>query len=223
MRRILLTALVAAFIAGLAAFAAQLLQAIPLIAVAETFEIADPVPQRAAAHAHTTEAWEPAEGFERQAFTAVADILVAFGFALILVGLFALRGHAVDARQGLLWGLAGFAAFTLAPAFGLPPELPGSQAAELGLRQLWWLGTAITTAGALAMMVFGRSHGIRVAAVALLLAPHIIGAPHVHEHGGTAPPELAAQFIVASLMASAVFWIVLGTAAGWLYGRLSAR
>jgi len=221
MRHILVTALVAAVIAGLAAFAAQSLNAIPLIAVAETFENAASAPEGVATHAH--EAWEPAEGFERQAFTAVADILVAFGFALILVGLFALRGRAVDGRQGLLWGLAGFAAFALAPAIGLPPELPGSHAAELGLRQLWWLGTAMATAIALSMMVFGKSRGIRAIAIALLFVPHIIGAPQAHEHGGAAPAELAVPFIVASLMASAVFWVALGTAAGWFYGRLSRR
>ena len=27
-------------------------------------------------------------------------------------------------RQGLFWGFAGFAVFTLAPGLGLPPELP---------------------------------------------------------------------------------------------------
>lgn len=223
MRRILLTALVAAFVAGLTVFAVQSAKIIPLIAAAETYETAAPAPEVAAPHAHESEAWEPAEGFERQAYTALADILVAFGFALILAGLFALRGGAVDARQGLLWGIAGFAAFTLAPALGLPPELPGSQAAALGLRQLWWLGTAIATAGALAMLVFGNRSGLRIAALVLLLAPHAIGAPHAHDAGGTAPPELAAQFIAASLMTSAVFWAVLGTATGWLWGRFAAR
>ncbi|MEI2612914.1 MAG: CbtA family protein [Candidatus Promineifilaceae bacterium] len=36
-------------------------------------------------------------------------------------------------------------AFQLAPAFGLPPELPGMAAADLGARQVWWCGTALAT------------------------------------------------------------------------------
>lgn len=221
MRPILLTALVAAVIAGLAAFAVQSVRVVPLILAAEAYEEAAPVPASPAGHTHEAEAWEPAEGFERQAYTALADVLVAFGFALILVGLFALRGRPVDARQGLLWGLAGFAVFSLAPALGLPPELPGSQAAELGLRQLWWLGTIVATGGGLALVVFQKTVVWRIAGLALIALPHLIGAPHPHEHGGTAPAELAAQFVAASLITSAIFWIVLGSSVGWLYARLA--
>jgi cobalt transporter subunit CbtA len=223
MRHILTAALAAAFLAGLTAFAIQSVKVVPLIAAAEVYENAAPAGAEppAAAHSHDATAWEPAEGFERHAYTALADILVAFGFALILTGLFALRGRAVDARQGLLWGLAGFAVFALAPAFGLPPELPGSQTADLSLRQVWWLGTAIATAGGLALLVFASTVPRRALGLALLLAPHILGAPHAHEFGGTAPPELAAQFVAVSLMASAIFWVVLGSSAGWLYGRLA--
>jgi len=221
MRHILLTALVAAFIAGLTAFAVQSAKVVPLIAAAEVYEEAGAAKTtEAAPAAHVHEAWEPAEGFERYAYTALADLLVAFGFALILAGLFALRGRDVDARQGLLWGLAGFAVFALAPSFGLPPELPGSQAAELGLRQLWWIGTAIATAGGLGLLVFAGGTPRRLLGLALVILPHLVGAPHAHEVGGAAPPELAAQFVSASLMTSAIFWLVLGTSAGWLYGRL---
>ena len=44
----------------------------------------------------------------------------------------------IDARTGLAFGVAGFIAVALAPALGLPPEIPGSGAAELGARQTWW-------------------------------------------------------------------------------------
>lgn len=221
MRPIMLAALLAAFIAGLTVFAVQSVRVVPLIIAAEAYEEAAPPPTESAGHSHEAEAWEPEEGFERQAYTALADVLVAFGFALVLTGLFALRGRPVDARQGLLWGAAGFAVFALAPALGLPPELPGTQAAALGLRQFWWLGTVLATAGGLALVVFQRTPMWRIAGVALLALPHLIGAPHPHEHGGSAPAELAAQFIVASLVTSAIFWAVLGSSAGWLYGRLA--
>jgi cobalt transporter subunit CbtA len=224
MRHILLTALAAAFIAGLTAFAVQAVKVVPLIAAAEVYETAAPASPEPGAgdHSHTA-AWEPAEGFERYAYTALADILVAFGFALILVGLFALRGRTVSAQEGLLWGMAGFAVFSLAPALGLPPELPGSQSADLPLRQAWWLGTVIATAGGLALLVFAGNPLRQSLGLVLMVAPHILGAPHAHEMGGTAPPELAAQFVAASLMASAILWTVLGSASGWLYGRLTRR
>ncbi len=221
MRHLLLTALVAAFIAGVTVFAVQSAKVVPLIIAAEAYEEAAPTPAEPAGHAHTSEAWEPAEGFERQAYTALADLLVAFGFALVLTGLFALRGRRVDARQGLLWGLAGFAVFAGAPALGLPPELPGSQAAELGLRQFWWFGTVLATGAGLALLVLQSRVLPRAAGVVMMALPHLVGAPHPHEAAGTAPPELVAQFIVASLITSAVFWVVLGSSAGWLYGRLA--
>ncbi len=49
-------------------------------------------------------------------------------------------------HPGLLWGLAGFVVFVLAPNFGLPPELPGMQAGDLMQRQIWWLATVVLTA-----------------------------------------------------------------------------
>ncbi|MBM3504072.1 MAG: hypothetical protein FJX65_09370 [Alphaproteobacteria bacterium] len=48
--------------------------------------------------------------------------------------------------------------------------------------------------------------------------PHLVGAPRPAEASGPVPAELARQFIAASLLASAVFWLVLGGASGWLYG-----
>jgi len=38
---------------------------------------------------------------------------MAVGYALLLVACFSLSGRAVDGRRGVLWGLAGFAAFSL--------------------------------------------------------------------------------------------------------------
>ena len=55
--------------------------------------------------------------------------MVAVGFALMLAGLYTLRAP-TRTSQGLLWGLAGYAVFCLAPTMGLPPELPGTAAAD---------------------------------------------------------------------------------------------
>ena len=65
------------------------------------------------------------------AFTVAANIVTAVGFALLLVAASEFAGGIAGWRSGLLWGLAGFAVFTLAPGLGLPPELPAMPAAEL--------------------------------------------------------------------------------------------
>lgn len=126
-------------------------------------------------------------------------------------------------RQGLFWGLAGFAVFTLAPGLGLPPELPGTEAAPLAERQVWWLATAALTASALALIAFTRNPGWAALAIVLLLLPHLAGAPQPAGHAALAPPELARRFLVTATATSLLFWVVLGTIAGWLYGRPTRR
>jgi cobalt transporter subunit CbtA len=120
----------------------------------------------------------------------------------------------------LLWGIAGFAAFALAPAFGLPPELPGSVAADLFPRQAWWIGTAVATAAAIGLMLFASASWAIPVGVALLIAPHVIGAPHPPAGAGLVPAELAAAFAARSLGINAAFWALLGLATGALYARL---
>ena len=225
LRRILLVAVVAGAVAGLVASVLQGTRIWPLIAAAEQLEEAAAAHQHgdaAAGHAHD---WQPADGAERIAYTVLFNILAGFGFALLLNGALvlrqaALRGTTPDVATGAMWGLAGFACFALAPAFGLPPELPGMEAANLLDRQLWWVATAAASAAGLALIVFARSVPRKALGIALLIAPHIIGAPHTHETGNV-PGELAAQFVGASLVAAAVFWIVLGAVSGWLHRRLA--
>ena len=160
----------------------------------------------------------------RAVLTWIATTLTSVGFALLLTGTLAVSGRAVDACEGLLWGLGGFAAFALAPAFGLPPELPGAVVADLVSRQIWWIGTVAATLAGLGLLVFARATWIIPGAIAVLVAPHIIGAPHPPSGVGAAPPELAASFAARSLGVNAVFWALLGLATGALYGRAgSAR
>lgn len=155
----------------------------------------------------------------RTVFTFIATTLAAIGFALLLVGAYAVSGRKVDAREGLLWGIAGFAAFALAPAFGLPPELPGSVAAELTVRQVWWIATMAATLAGLGLLVFLPRGWAIALAVVLLVGPHLVGAPHAHEGAGLVPPELAASFAARSLAVNAVMWALLGLATGALYAR----
>jgi cobalt transporter subunit CbtA len=133
----------------------------------------------------------------------------------------ALRGQPIGARPGVIWGLCGFLAVQMAPAVGLPPELPGTVAAEVQVRQVWWAGTVLASAAGLAVIAFGRGY-LPVAGAALLLLPHLIGAPHLDTYFGAAPPELSAAFATRSLGVALAGWCALGWLLGGLLPRLGA-
>ncbi|MDH3233203.1 MAG: CbtA family protein [Alphaproteobacteria bacterium] len=177
-------------------------------------------------HAHGHEAKKGGEasalggGLERLFYTGLANLLMGVGFALLLVACFALYGKPVDPRRGVLWGLAGFAVFTLAPGLGLPPEVPGTKAAAVTDRQIWWAFAAIAAAVGLWLMVFAKNHALKVLGVVIIAVPHLIGAPQPAEIGGAVPPELAGHFAAASIVVSAIFWASLGWLSGTFWERL---
>ncbi|WP_448650793.1 CbtA family protein [Pseudomonas fluorescens] len=219
----------AGFTGLLAALLLTLLQSFwvaPLILQAETYEnapaAAEVVPHEhaegAAAHTHDAEAWEPEDGWQRVLSTTGGNLVVAVGFALMLAGLYTLRMPTRTA-QGLLWGLAGYATFVLAPTLGLPPELPGTAAADLAQRQIWWIGTAASTAAGIALLVFGRNWLLKILGVAILAVPHVIGAPQPEVHSMLAPEALEAQFKIASQLTNVAFWLALGLISAWLFRR----
>ena len=220
-RRILFAAALAGLIGGVFATAAQTVRVIPIILEAETYETAAPAAHDLAGAVVEPEAWAPGDGVERTAFTLLTNVLSGVGFALLLAAGFALAGGA-DWRRGLYWGAAGFAAFTLAPAIGLPPEIPGAEAAPLADRQLWWVGTVVATGGGLALVILSRKAAWVALGAGLIVLPHLIGAPQPAAHGGLAPDSLARDFVVAALVASFLFWLVLGAFAGFFYKRLAA-
>lgn len=172
-------------------------------------------------HAHDADAWEPADGAERTAYTVLANISMAVGFALVMVAAMTLSGRRVGWRSGLLWGLAGYAVFFIAPSLGLPPEVPGTLAAPLQARQLWWVMTAAATAASLGLFVFARGWVWKAVGLLLLVVPHVIGAPQPEVHGSAAPAALAQAFIGATAAANAVFWLALGGLTGWFYRRFN--
>ena len=235
-RNMVLIAAVAGGLAGLCMTVAQEFTTVPLIIQAETFEGQSGAPAHshgdadvaghahgdaveAADHASGEGAWAPADGFERTFFTLLANIVTGVGFALLLVAVSELFGGIADWRQGVFWGLAGFAIFTLAPGLGLPPELPAMPAAELGARQLWWVGTVVSTAIALGLMFYSRSVYAVAGAVVLLLLPHLIGAPQPVSHESPIPGGLHHGFVVAVVLTTLVFWVLLGGLAGLVRER----
>ncbi len=166
------------------------------------------------------DAWAPTAGIERIFYTSLTTILAGIGFALLLVAGMALRGEPVDARRGVLWGAGGFVAFTLAPALGLAPEIPGAAAVDLMARQIWWIAAAVAAIAGLWLLIFTEGTIWKAVGVIVIAAPHVFGAPLPYEFlGGGAPAELAAQFAATSIAISALFWALLGGFAGHFFGR----
>ncbi|TPK67160.1 MULTISPECIES: CbtA family protein [unclassified Mesorhizobium] len=167
------------------------------------------------------EGWAPADGFERFAFSVLANIVTGIGFALVLVAVSEFAGGIGNWRQGVFWGLAGFAVFTLAPGLGLPPELPAMPAAELLPRQIWWTATVAATAIGLALIAFPKSLPLAILGVVLIVAPHIVGAPQPDSFETPIPEGLHHQFVVAVTVTNLVFWLVLGAVVGVVRGRFT--
>jgi cobalt transporter subunit CbtA len=230
-RSIVFASVISGFIVGVIITVLQQFGTVPLILKAEVFEKAAEAHQTsdshqtastAAAghnhaeheHEHAAGAWEPKDGLERNAYTAAANVLTGIGFALLLAGFFAVQsgttGGSVSWHEGLMWGLAGFAVFTIAPGLGLPPELPGVPAAPLLSRQIWWVIAALATAAGLGLIFFRRSVPASIAGLVLIMLPHVIGAPELEHVDTNVPSSLSHQFVVAVTLTSLVFWAMLG-------------
>lgn len=232
-RNLFFAALVAALCAGLVNAAIQQFRITPLILHAETFEgegghshgsgEAEHTHDAAATTAAEPEEWAPQDGFERTAYTTLATLLAAAGFALVIGAVSLFAGIPITFANGFLWGIAGFVAFSLAPAYGLAPELPGMPAAEVLPRQIWWAGTALATGGAMLLLAKTRAGWAFAVAIALVVIPHIIGAPVAPDEPSAVPAHLAAEFAAVTLGTALVFWLILGIVFGKLNDLLAAR
>jgi len=215
-QQLMRSALVAGAISGSLLFLYQYLVIMPRIVAAEAFEARGEA-AGAEGHHHDHSDWKPGDGLERSLFTAGGTILTGIGFAAVLLALVILGDFGLDVRSGLLWGLAGFACFTVAPALGMPPMPPGVPVADLPAHQLWWVLTAALTALGLWLIVRSRQGWIlRVGGGILLLLPHAIGAPQT-AGPQVVPASLVRDFAVASIVGNGAFWLVLGTVTGWLF------
>lgn len=228
--------MLAGVLAGAFATAAQSVRVNPLIIEAEQYEGQAPAGGHShapAGHAHEAtetaanaehshdataseevEAWAPEDGFERVFFTLISNILVGVAFSLILTAAILLARQQISLQSGLVWGMAGFVVFVLAPNFGLSPELPGMPAADLSERQAWWLATVVATAGGLALFAFSKKVPLLIAGALLIAAPHVYGAPLPESHDTAVPAGLAVEFAVATIVTSGLFWLLLGGVLG---------
>lgn len=212
-RKLVTVSLLAGLLAGLLLSILQHYQTLPLILEAEQFEAPDPE------HVHN---WQPADDRQRNSFTLLFNGLTGFGFALLIVAAMYWQGSSGYLR-GLLWGLAGYLVFFAAPSLGLPPELPGTDSAELHNRQAWWLFTAAATATGLYGLILSKNHWLQIAGVLLLAAPHLIGAPKPEMIHATAPADLQQRFEWLSAFSNALFWLALGALSGWLLPKFKLQ
>jgi cobalt transporter subunit CbtA len=105
----------------------------------------------------------------------------------------------------------------------LPPQLPGSDAAPLFDRQLWWLGTAVATGGAIALIAFTTRARWAILAAVLIVLPNLYGAPEPPEQIAAVPAALSRHFIVAATIVNFLFWLILGASTGYFYERLQPQ
>lgn len=223
--RILIGGLIGGVVGGAIIAAIQAISTTPLILHAERFESAEAVQTLSVAlvHADAKATHAAGLGLPRLLSTSIATIAVATGYTLLLLGGMVATGRKITGRSVIPWAVAGFFATGLAPAFGLAPELPGSAAADLGARQIWWIGTALATAAGLAALAFGRGALWIVAGIGLIVLPHLIGAPHPPSPSSKVPAEIAARFASISLVVQALIWLVPAAIAGVVIAWMQKR
>jgi cobalt transporter subunit CbtA len=211
--------LLAGFVAGLAIAALQHVTTTPLIKAAEVYETAQ--------HKHEpgaqTPAWEPAEGLERTAATTVATVATTVGYSFILLALLLAANEPIEPRRAMSWGVCAFLATGLATGLGLAPQLPGAAETDLVARQTWWLSTAVLTGAGLYALLRLEPLVAKLAGVAMIVAPHLFGAPQPAAPESAVPAELAARFAAASLALHALAWILAALLVGLLWRLFAER
>lgn len=239
-QRLIWASLAVALAVGIVQTGVQHLQAVPIILAAEAFEDqkmeapAESAAVETTAHAHVheeAEEWAPADGFERTAWTFIANVLHAFSMALLVfavMGVAQWRGATLRALPlALVTAAAGWLVLHFWPSIGLHAEIPGMDAARLGSRQGWWILAAVSAAGACAVAAGMRSHLRWLIAAALLALPYVVGAPHIAADplGGFTGEaqavlrELGSQFVWATTWVSLSFWLCMGVACGLVFQR----
>lgn len=241
--RVFFAAILAGIAAGLVLATLQHFRTTPLIIAAEAFEgksahdhspakqppahgeaghnhatdHKEPAPAAPTNHAHDANAWAPQDGLERTFYSALSDVIIAIGFAFLLAAVSLLTGISITPRNGALWGLTAFAVFTLSPAAGLPPELPGMPAADLINRQIWWWGCVIAGAIGVGLIALKQNALFIVAGIVMIAAPHLIGAPQPVNHETAVPSHLIQTYVANSLFILAITWIIVGTVLGYTF------
>lgn len=222
--RILISAIFAGAASGLLAGILQLIFVQPVLLHAELYETGELIHFGGAVN--TAHPALPGFDMMRDGLSLIFTMLIYTGYALMLIAIMNIaeeRGAKIDGRFGIIWGVAGFVAFHLAPGFTLAPEVPGVAAADVTARQIWWFATVISAAIALWLLAFGANWSMWGIAVVLLMAPHLIGAPEPDRFTGPVPTEIGALFAARALGVGLAAWVLLGCFAGYFWQREGAH
>lgn len=218
--RILISAIFAGAAAGLVAGILQLIFVQPVLLHAELYESGELV--HFSGIANSADPALPGFDVMRDGLSLIFTMLIYTGYALLMIAMMNIaeeRGAQIDGRWGIIWGVAGFVAFHLAPGFTLAPEVPGVAAADITARQIWWFATVISAAIAMWLLAFGGNWAMWGAAAVLLMAPHLIGAPEPDSFTGPVPTEIGALFAARALGVGLAAWVLLGCFAGFFWQR----
>lgn len=220
-RNIILCSFVIAILSSFVLSAYQAAFITPIIVGSEVYEVAE----TGSAHHHGTvinaeEAWAPEDGVERHGWNFASNFLLVFAYTLILMSFMSFR-DSVTPLKGVVWGFAAYLIIFVIPAFGLSPEIPGMEAAQLEGRQAWWFLTVILSAVAFWLIAFENKQ-YKLVGILLLILPHLLGAPQPEIHGfaNTEPKAVEAltglwhSFLLQTYLANAILWIIIGALSG---------
>ncbi|WP_420410222.1 CbtA family protein [Hoeflea sp.] len=231
--RLLLAALAAGLIAGLAMTPAQYVKTIPLIMQAESYE--------GGGHDHGADAAGSAEaaqdhgahdhgddsmlGLGRLGDTILANLVAGGGFALMLAAVALLTGIEFPGgreglMRGLLLGAGAWFCVQLAPSFSLPPAVPGFPYADLQARQNWWMITVAVSGAGLWLLALRPETVLKLVGVVLIVTPHLWGAPVPEHIFSEVPAYVASAYAAASLATTLFFWLLLGGLLGLFLSRI---
>jgi len=225
--RLLLAALAAGLIAGMAMTPAQYVKTIPLIMQAEAYENGDVGHSHDASEAGT--AHEHAEdsmlGFGRFWDTVLANLVAGAGFALMLAAVALIMGVELPVgreaiTRGLLLGAGAWFCVQLAPSMSLPPAVPGFPYADLGDRQSWWMITVAASAVGLWCVTMRPEWFLKALGLVIIVAPHLWGSPVPEDLSSEVPAYIASAYAAASLATTLFFWLLLGGLLGHFLSRV---
>lgn len=225
--RLLLAALAAGLIAGMAMTPAQYVKTIPLIMQAEAYENGDVGHAHDASEAGT--AHEHAEdsmlGFGRFWDTVLANLVAGAGFALMLAAVALIMGVELPVgreaiTRGLLLGAGAWFCVQLAPSMSLPPAVPGFPYADLGDRQSWWMITVAASAVGLWCVAMRPEWFLKALGLVIIVGPHLWGSPVPEDLSSEVPAYIASAYAAASLATTLFFWLLLGGLLGHFLSRV---
>ena len=208
-------------VSGLVLTGAQSFFVLPIIAEAESYEHAINSGASSAKNAVSVHG-DAAHSHPRIVWTAISNVGLGVGFGLLMTAILSFRSQ-VNWREGLLWGLGGYATFFVAPALGFPPELPGTVLTALVSRQLWWLLAVTFTGIGLLLLILGSPGWLKVVGAALLPVPHLVGAPRPESYSAAVPEALTSLFVAHTAMVNAIFWLLLGIVSALCLHHFFAR